>query len=221
MPESLENSMPGADRKDGVENRSVKRSLSSSKPHLETSPRHEWSQSPQPEFQCSLREKPPTPPQKGWAKSGHRLLPTPLRGNFLTRQSSSTEGSPSKSASAPVLDGLPSTGRPLGHPSPGGFLGEHSSSSSQHGSPSKLPLKIPPKSEEPPYPNWNRRAAGLRPGRRPQVTVPEEPGSDHCRCPLTPTDSPEAHRAWGGHRIQQFHSKQDLQARNFWKVYRY
>ncbi|XP_060266104.1 nck-associated protein 5 isoform X5 [Ovis aries] len=191
MPESLENSMPGADRKDGVENRSVKRSLSSSKPHLKPALGMNGAKARSQSFSAHSGEKPPTPPTEGLGKVRTQIITnTAERGNSLTRQSSSTEGSPSKSASAPVSDGLPSTGRPLGHPSPRqGSLGSTGSSSSQHGSPSKLPLKIPPKSEEPLTPAGTEEQQAYAQGEDPRVTVPEEPGSDHCRCPLTPTDS--------------------------------
>uniref|UniRef100_A0A452G5U5 NCK associated protein 5 n=2 Tax=Capra hircus TaxID=9925 RepID=A0A452G5U5_CAPHI len=191
MPESLEDSMPGADRKDGVENRSVKRSLSSSKPHLKPALGMNGAKARSQSFSAHSGEKPPTPPTEGLGKVRTQIITnTAERGNSLTRQSSSTEGSPSKSASAPMSDGLPSTGRPLGHPSPRqGSLGSTGSSSSQHGSPSKLPLKIPPKSEELLTPAGTEEQQAYAQGEGPRVTVPEEPGSDHCRCPLTPTDS--------------------------------
>ncbi|XP_052491944.1 nck-associated protein 5 [Budorcas taxicolor] len=191
MPESLENSMPGADRKDGLENRSVKRSLSSSKPHLKPALGMNGAKARSQSFSAHSGEKPPTPPTEGLGKVRTQIITnTAERGNSLTRQSSSTEGSPSKSASASVSDGLPSTGRPLGHPSPRqGSLGSTGSSSSQHGSPSKLPLRIPPKSEEPLTPAGTEEQQAYAQGEGPRVTVPEEPGSDHCRCPLTPTDS--------------------------------
>uniref|UniRef100_A0A8B9W5L7 NCK associated protein 5 n=1 Tax=Bos mutus grunniens TaxID=30521 RepID=A0A8B9W5L7_BOSMU len=191
MPESLENSMPGADRKDGVENRSVKRSLSSSKPHLKPALGMNGAKARSQSFSAHSGEKPPTPPTEGLGKVRTQIITnTAERGNSLTRQSSSAEGSPSKSASTPVSDGLPSTGKPLGHPSPRqGSLGSTGSSSSQHGSPSKLPLRIPPKSEEPLTPAGTEEQQAYAQGEGPRVTVPEEPGSDHCRCPLTPTDS--------------------------------
>ncbi|XP_010800416.2 nck-associated protein 5 isoform X2 [Bos taurus] len=191
MPESLENSMPGADRKDGVENRSVKRSLSSSKPHLKPALGMNGAKARSQSFSAHSGEKPPTPPTEGLGKVRTQIITnTAERGNSLTRQSSSAEGSPSKSASTPVSDGLPSTGKPLGHPSPRqGSLGSTGSSSSQHGSPSKLPLRIPPKSEEPLTPAGTEEQQAYAQGEGPRVTVPEEPGSDHCRCPPTPTDS--------------------------------
>ncbi|CAI9151438.1 unnamed protein product [Rangifer tarandus platyrhynchus] len=191
MPESLENSMPGADRKGGVENRSVKRSLSSSKPHLK--PALGMNGAKARSQSCSARsgEEPPTPPTEGLGKVRTQIITnTAERGSSLTRQSSSTEGSPSRTASGPGSDGLPSSGRPLGHPSPRqGSLGSTGSSSSQHGSPSKLPLRIPPKSEEPLTPAGTEEQQAYAQGEGPGATVPEGPGSDHCRCPLTPTDS--------------------------------
>ncbi|KAB0364527.1 hypothetical protein FD754_008683 [Muntiacus muntjak] len=191
MPESLENSMPGADRKDGVENRSVKRSLSSSKPHLKPALGMNGAKARSQSFSAHSGEKPPTPPTEGLGKVRTQIITnTAERGNSLTRQSSSTEGSPSKTASGTVSDGLPSSGRPPGHPSPRqGSLGSTGSSSSQHGSPSKLPLRIPPKSEEPLTPAGTEEQQAYAQGEGPRATVPEGPGSDHCRCPLTPADS--------------------------------
>ncbi|XP_065787487.1 nck-associated protein 5 isoform X1 [Muntiacus reevesi] len=191
MPESLENSMPGADRKDGVENRSVKRSLSSSKPHLKPALGMNGAKARSQSFSAHSGEKPPTPPTEGLGKVRTQIITnTAERGNSLTRQSSSTEGSPSKTASGAVSDGLPSSGRPPGHPSPRqGSLGSTGSSSNQHGSPSKLPLRIPPKSEEPLTPAGAEEQQAFAQGEGPRVTVPEGPGSDHCRCPLTPADS--------------------------------
>ncbi|KAB0400801.1 hypothetical protein E2I00_014963, partial [Balaenoptera physalus] len=150
-PETLENSTPGADGKDAVENKSVKRSLSSNKPLLKPALGMNGAKARSQSFSAQSGDKPPTASMEGPGKVRTQIITnTAERGNSLTRQSSSTEGSPSKTASAPTSDGLPGAGRPLGHPSSRqGSLGSTGSSSSQHGSPSKLPLRILPKSEGP------------------------------------------------------------------------
>ncbi|KAF6361871.1 NCK associated protein 5 [Rhinolophus ferrumequinum] len=194
MPESLENHIPGTDGKDGVDNRSVKRSLSSNKPHLKPALGMNGAKARSQSFSTHPGDKPPTPPMEGPGKVRTQIITnTAERGNSLTRQSSSTEGSPNKTPSAPMSDSLPNAGRPLGHVcSRQGSLGSTGSSSSQHGSPSKLPLRIPPKSEglfTPPGPEDQQAYAQ---GGCPSVAAPDEAGSDHCRCPPTPADCPRA-----------------------------
>ncbi|XP_032712075.1 nck-associated protein 5 isoform X1 [Lontra canadensis] len=192
MPESLENSIPGADGKDGVENKSVKRSLSSSKPHLKPALGMNGAKARSQSFSTYSGDKPPTPPVEGPSKVRTQIITnTAERGNSLTRQSSSTEGLP-KTPSAPMSDGLPSAGRPLGHPSSRqGSPMSTGSSSSQHGSPSKLPLRVPPKSEELPTPCGMEDEQGYPEGGDSEA-VPEETSSDHYRYPPTPTDCPQA-----------------------------
>ncbi|XP_057601104.1 nck-associated protein 5 [Hippopotamus amphibius kiboko] len=199
VPESLEDSMPGADKNDGVENRSVKRSVSSSKPHLKPALGMNGAKARSQSFSVPSGDKPPTPPMEGPGKIRTQIITnTAERGNSLTRQSSSTEGSPGKSASARTSDGLPSAGRPPGHPSSRqGSLGSTGSPSSQHGSPSKLPLRILPKFEGPLTPPGTEEQQSCAQGEDPTVTGPKEPGSDHCRCSLTPTDSPGAPQSPG------------------------
>ncbi|XP_019523089.1 PREDICTED: nck-associated protein 5 [Hipposideros armiger] len=194
MPESLENHIPGMDGKDGVENRSVKRSLSSNKPHLKPALGMNGAKARSQSFSTHPGDKPPTPPMEGPGKVRTQIITnTAERGNSLTRQSSSTDGSPNKTPSASMSDSLPSAGRPLGHASSRqDSLGSTGSSSSHHGSPSKLPLRIPPKSEgllTPPGPEDQQAYAQ---GGCPSVAAPEEVGSDHCRCPPTPADCPRA-----------------------------
>ncbi|XP_045639162.1 nck-associated protein 5 isoform X1 [Ursus americanus] len=194
MAESLENSIPGADGKDGVENKSVKRSLSSNKPHLKPALGMNGAKARSQSFSAHSGDKPPTPPMEGPGKVRTQIITnTAERGNSLTRQSSSTEGSPNKTPSAPMSDSLPSAGRPLGHPSSRqGSLGSAGSSGSQHGSPSKLPLRVPLKSEELLTPRGKEDEQGYAQGGYPSVAVPEEPSSDHYRCPPTPTDCSRA-----------------------------
>ncbi|XP_032494171.1 nck-associated protein 5 isoform X4 [Phocoena sinus] len=189
-PESLESSTPGADGKDAVENKSVKRSLSSNKPLLKPALGMNGAKARSQSFSAHSGDKPPTASVEGPGKVRTQIITnTAERGNSLTRQSSSTEGSPSKTASAPLSDGLPGAGRPLGHPSSRqGSLGSTGSSSSQHGSPSKLPLRILPKSEGPLAPPGTEEQPAYAQGEGVRVTAPEEAGSDHGRCPSTPKD---------------------------------
>ncbi|XP_067598232.1 nck-associated protein 5 isoform X4 [Pseudorca crassidens] len=198
-PESLESSTPGADGKDAVENKSVKRSLSSNKPLLKPALGMNGAKARSQSFSAHSGDKPPTASVEGPGKVRTQIITnTAERGNSLTRQSSSTEGSPSKTASAPVSDGLPGAGRPLGHPSSRqGSLGSTGSSSSQHGSPSKLPLRILPKSEGPPAPPGTEEQPAYAQGEGARVTAPEEAASDHGRCPSTPKDGPGAPQSPG------------------------
>ncbi|KAB1278571.1 Nck-associated protein 5 [Camelus dromedarius] len=204
MPESLVNSMPGADGKDRVENKSGKRSLSS-KPHLKPALGMNGAKARSQSLSAHAGDKPPTPPMEGGpGKVRTQIITnTAERGNSLTRQSSSasTEGAPDKTASALTSDSLPGAGRPLGHPSSGhGSLGSTGSSSSQQGSPSKLPLKIPPKSEGPLTPPGTEEPQASAQGESPRVTGPGEPGSDRCGCPPTPTDGPRVPQSPGRSR---------------------
>lgn len=194
MPESLDNHIPGTDGKDGVENRSVKRSLSSNKPHLKPALGMNGAKARSQSFSTHSGDKPPTPPMEGPGKVRTQIITnTAERGNSLTRQSSSMEGSPNKSPSAPMSDSLPNAGRPLVHVSSRqGSLGSTGSSSSQHGSPSKLPLRIPPKSEGLLTPPGPEDPQAYVQGGCPSVAAPEEAGSDHCRCPPAPADCPRA-----------------------------
>ncbi|KAM6174355.1 nck-associated protein 5 isoform 2-T2 [Erethizon dorsatum] len=193
LPESLENGIPGADGRDGIENRSVKRSLSSSKPHLKPALGMNGAKARSQSFSAHSGDKPSPPPVEGPGKIRTQIITnTAERGNSLTRQHTSTEGSPNNTRSNPTSESH------AGHPfSRQGSLGSTGSTSSQHGSPSKLPLRIPPKFE----------GLQTQPGTEDQqvyiggecvsVVPPEEPGSDHCRCPPTPTDCPRVPQAPG------------------------
>ncbi|XP_038420954.1 nck-associated protein 5 isoform X2 [Canis lupus familiaris] len=196
MPESLEHSIPGADGKDGLENRSVKRSLSSNKPHLKPALGMNGAKARSQSFSAHPGDKPPTPPLEGPGKVRTQIITnTAERGNSLTRQSSSTEGSPNKTPCAPMStsDSVLGAGRPPGHPSPRqGSLGSAGSSGGQHGSPSRLPLRVPPKPQELLAPCGTEAEQGYGQGRHAGVAVPEEPSSDPSRCPPTPTDCPRA-----------------------------
>ncbi|ELK04571.1 Nck-associated protein 5 [Pteropus alecto] len=190
-PESLENCIPEAEGKDGIENRSVKRSLSSNKPHLKPALGMNGAKARSQSFSTHSGDKPPTPPVEGPGKVRTQIITnTAERGNSLTRQSSSTEGSPNRTPCAPVPDSLPSAASPLGHTSSRqGSRGSTGSFSSQHGSPSKMPSRIPPNSEG--ILTLPRREDHAQ-GGGPSVAAPDEPGGDDCGCPPTPVDCPPA-----------------------------
>ncbi|XP_004674945.1 PREDICTED: nck-associated protein 5 [Condylura cristata] len=191
MPELSESGTPRADGKDGVESKFMKKSLSSNKPHLKPALGMNGAKARSQSFSAHSGDKPCTSTIEGPGKVRTQIITnTAERGNSLTRQSSSTEGSPNKTPSAPLPDRLPSAGRSLGHPSSRqGSLGSTGSSGSQHGSPRKLPLRIPPKSEGLVTPPGTEEHQAITQGSCPNMAVPEEPGSDHCRCP---TDCPRA-----------------------------
>ncbi|XP_076966436.1 nck-associated protein 5 [Callospermophilus lateralis] len=199
LPESLENSIPGADGKDGVENRSVKRSLSSSKPHLKPALGMNGAKARSQSFSAHSGDKPSTPPMEGSGKIRTQIITnTAERGNSLTRQNASTESSPPKTSSAPTSESPPSAGKPLGYSfSRQCSQGSTGSSGSQHGSPSKLPLRIPPKPEGIPTPPGMEHQRAFAQIECPGLTVPGEPSSDHCRCLPTPADCPQALMAPG------------------------
>ncbi|XP_073926699.1 nck-associated protein 5 isoform X3 [Castor canadensis] len=198
MPKSLESSIPGADGREGVENRPVKRSLSSSKPHLKPALGMNGAKARSQSFSMHSGDKPSTPPTEGPGKIRTQIITnTAERGNSLTRQSASTEGSPSKTPSAPTSEGLPAAGRSPGYPfSRQASPGSTSGSNTQHGSPSKLPLRIPPRSEGLLAPPGAEEQQACIQRECPHV-VPEEPGSDPSRYPPTPTDCPQTLQAPG------------------------
>ncbi|XP_047400807.1 nck-associated protein 5 isoform X3 [Sciurus carolinensis] len=199
LPESLENSIPRADGRDGEESRSMKRSLSSSKPHLKPALGMNGAKARSQSFSAHSGDKPSTPPMEGSGKIRTQIITnTAERGNSLTRQNAATEGSPHKTSSAPTSESLLSAGKPLGHTfSRQCSQGSTGSSSSQHGSPSKLPLRIPPKPEGILTPSGMQHQQAFAKGEYPNLTVSREPGNDHCRCPPTPADCPQALKAPG------------------------
>ncbi|XP_010604505.1 nck-associated protein 5 isoform X2 [Fukomys damarensis] len=195
LPESLENGIPEADRRDGIENRSVKRSLSSSKPHLKPALGMNGAKARSQSFSAHSGDKASPPAVEGAGKIRTQIITnTAERGNSLTRHNTSTEGSPSNTHSAPAPESLLCAGRSFSRQ---GSLGSTGSTSSQHGSPNKLPLRIPPKTE----------GLQTQPGTEDQqiymgeectsVALPEEPGSDPYRGPLTPKDCPRVPQAPG------------------------
>uniref|UniRef100_A0A2K5QXF8 NCK associated protein 5 n=1 Tax=Cebus imitator TaxID=2715852 RepID=A0A2K5QXF8_CEBIM len=194
LQESLESSIPGSDGRDGVDNRSMKRSLSSSKPHLKPALGMNGAKARSQSFSTHSGDKPSTPPMEGSGKVRTQIITnTAERGNSLTRQNSSTESSPNKVPSAPMSESLPSAGRPLGHPSSRqGSLGSSGSSTSQHGSPSKLPLRVLPKAEGLLTPLGKEDQQAYAQGECPSVAVLGKPDGDCHRCPPTPAGFPEA-----------------------------
>ncbi|XP_066089586.1 nck-associated protein 5 isoform X2 [Saccopteryx bilineata] len=192
-PESSENCIPGADGRDAGESRSVKRPPSS-KPHLKPALGMNGAKARSQSFSAHSGDKPPTPPMEGPGRVRTQIITnTAERGNSLTRQGSSTDGSPSKTPPSPKSDSLPSAARPLGQASSRqGLLENQGSSSGQQGSPSRSPLLILPKPEgllTHPGPE-DQQACGQ--GGCPSVAAPKEPGSDRCRCPPTPAACPPA-----------------------------
>ncbi|KAM9249935.1 nck-associated protein 5 isoform 2-T2 [Dugong dugon] len=191
LPESPENCIPGADGGDGMENKPVKRSLSSSKSHLKPALGMNGAKARSQSFSLHSGDKPSTPPMEGPSKVRTQIITnTAERGSSLTRQNSFTEGLPSKPPFAPAPENLPSAGRPAGPPSRQGSLGSTGSSSSQCGSPSKLPLRIPLAPEGLLTLPGAEDQQAFAQGGCPSVAVLAEAGSDSCMCPSTPTDCP-------------------------------
>lgn len=204
MPEAPVNSIMVSDEKDVIENRSVKRSLSSHKPHLKPALGMNGAKARSQSFSTHLGDKHPAPPVEGGSGKVRTQIITNTadRGNSLTRQSSSTEGSPSKNPAAPVSDSLPIAGRALGHPlSRQSSLGSTGSSSNQQGSPSKLPLKIVPNLEGFITPPKIEELQTFSLNRSPNMAVPEGPMGSYCRCPSTTADCP--HTLHGVGKTQQ------------------
>lgn len=196
-PETLENRTPETAGNDGVESRSVKRSLSSNKPHLKPALGMNGAKARSQSFSAHMGDKPPTSPIEGPGRVRTQIITnTAERGSSLTRQSSA-EGSPGKTPAAPMPEGLPGAGRLPQAPSRQGSLGSAGSACSQQGSPSKLPLRIPPPSkgllatpgpEDPP--------ACTQEGCR-SVAAPEGAGSDPCGGPLPTAGCPRAPQSPG------------------------
>ncbi|XP_074857877.1 nck-associated protein 5 isoform X2 [Carettochelys insculpta] len=152
LPLSLENCSTIVDRGDGLENKLVKRSVSSGnktylKPALGMNGAKARSQS----FSIHTGEKPNTPVTEGLGKVRTQIITnTSERGNSLTRQNSTMEGFQIKAipGSAAMSETFSSTSKvPENFCSRQGSDGSVSSSTSQCGSPSKLPFKTSPKVE--------------------------------------------------------------------------
>lgn len=206
LPGSVESSISRPDGKEGVENRSVKRSFSSSKPHLKPALGMNGAKARSQSFSVHLGEKPSMPPAEGAGKIRTQIITnTAERGNSLTRQNISTEGSPSKTPSVSTSDNLPNGGRPLELSfSRQGSLCSTGSSSSQHGSPSKLPLRMLTRPEELPTPGVDDQQIYSQEECPGVEVVCEQSISDHHRHPSTPSDCPQSPQIPG--RMQRPHN---------------
>ncbi|XP_023565462.1 nck-associated protein 5 isoform X2 [Octodon degus] len=186
LPESLENGIPGADGRDRLENRSVKRSLSSSKPHLKPALGMNGAKARSQSFSAHPGDKPSPPSAEGPGKIRTQIITnTAERGNSLTRQNTSTEGSPNNTRSTLTSEHLLCAGHTFFRQ---GSVGSTGSTSSQHGSPSKLPLRIPLRSEGLHNQPGTEDSQVYTRGDSASVAIPEQGGGDCCRCPPTPTD---------------------------------
>ncbi|KAL2302125.1 hypothetical protein Nmel_009536, partial [Mimus melanotis] len=135
-----------ADRGDGLENKLVKRSVSSSsKSHLKPALGMNGAKARSHSFSIHSGEKPSAPVTEGLGKVRTQIITnTSDRGNSLTRQSSAMEGLQIKSTpgTAVTPEALLCTTKPTENSYPRqGSLGNMSSCNSQHGSPSKLPFR--------------------------------------------------------------------------------
>ncbi|KAM6260238.1 nck-associated protein 5 isoform 3-T4 [Spheniscus humboldti] len=145
-PHSHENCNLVVDRVDGLENKLVKRSVSSSnKSHLKPALGMNGAKARSQSFSIHTGEKPSAPVTEGLGKVRTQIITnTSDRGNSLTRQNSAMEGLQNKaipgSAVTPeTLSYNPKTTE--NSYSRQGSLGNISSCNSQHGSPSKLPFR--------------------------------------------------------------------------------
>ncbi|NXB15343.1 NCKP5 protein, partial [Rhagologus leucostigma] len=143
---SHENCNLVVDRGDGLENKLVKRSVSSSnKSHLKPALGMNGAKARSQSFSIHTGEKPSAPVTEGLGKVRTQIITnTSDRGNSLTRQNSAVEGLQVKAipGSAVTPETLLYTTKPTENSYPRqGSLGNMSSCNSQHGSPSKLPFR--------------------------------------------------------------------------------
>ncbi|NXT08564.1 NCKP5 protein, partial [Prunella fulvescens] len=141
------------DRGDGLENKLVKRSVSSgNKSHLKPALGMNGAKARSQSFSIHTGEKPPAPGTEGPGKVRTQIITnTSDRGNSLTRQSSAMEGLQIKATpgTAVAPEALLCTTKPTENACPRqGSLGNVSSCNSQHGSPSKLPFRSSPKADQ-------------------------------------------------------------------------
>ncbi|KAM4777171.1 nck-associated protein 5 isoform 5-T10 [Cyanocitta cristata] len=143
---SHENCSLVVDREDGLENKLVKRSVSSgNKSHLKPALGMNGAKARSQSFSIHTGEKPSAPVTEGPGKVRTQIITnTSDRGNSLTRQNSAMEGLQIKaiSGSAVTPETLLYTTKPTENSYPRqGSLGNMTSCNSQHGSPSKLPFR--------------------------------------------------------------------------------
>ncbi|CAH7195236.1 Nckap5 [Phodopus roborovskii] len=193
LPESSESGISKADGRDGLESTWVKRSFSSSKPHLKPALGMNGAKARSQSFCMHLGDKPSTAPTEGPGKIRTQIITnTADRGNSLTRHVS-LEGSPSKSTCVSTSDNLPVVGRPVGQSfSRQSSLCSTGSSSSQHGSPSKLPLRMLTRPEGLTTPGVEDEQICDQEECPGMDAVHEQSSSDHHRHPSTPSDCPQS-----------------------------
>ncbi|KGL88641.1 Nck-associated protein 5, partial [Charadrius vociferus] len=145
-PHSHENCNLVVDRVDGLENKLVKRSVSSSnKSHLKPALGMNGAKARSQSFSIHTGEKPSAPVTEGLGKVRTQIITnTSDRGNSLTRQNSTMEGLqikgfPGSAMTPETVSYTPKTTE--NSYSRQGSLGNMSSCNSQHGSPSKLPFR--------------------------------------------------------------------------------
>ncbi|XP_014105139.1 PREDICTED: nck-associated protein 5 [Pseudopodoces humilis] len=141
------------DRGDGLENKFVKRSVSSSnKSHLKPALGMNGAKARSQSFSVHTGEKPSAPVAEGLGKVRTQIITnTSDRGNSLTRQNSAMEGLQIKATpgTAVAPEALLCSTKPTENPYPRQVsLGNMSSCNSQHGSPSKLPFRSSPKVDQ-------------------------------------------------------------------------
>ncbi|XP_064370699.1 nck-associated protein 5 isoform X1 [Dromaius novaehollandiae] len=149
-PHSQENCSLVVDRVDGLENKLVKRSVSSSnKSHLKPALGMNGAKARSQSFSVHTGEKPSALVTEGLGKVRTQIITnTSDRGNSLTRQNSAVEGLqiravPGTAATSEALSAVPKATE-ISY-SRQSSLGNTSNCSSQHGSPSKLPFRSPPR----------------------------------------------------------------------------
>ncbi|NXY40423.1 NCKP5 protein, partial [Ceuthmochares aereus] len=145
-PQSRENCSLVVDRADGLENKLVKRSVSSSsKSHLKPALGMNGAKARSQSFSIHTGEKPSAPVTEGLGKVRTQIITnTSDRGNSLTRQNSAVEGVQIKAipGSTVTPETLSCTPKPPENSySRQGSLGNMNSCNSQHGSPTKLPFR--------------------------------------------------------------------------------
>ncbi|NWR77136.1 NCKP5 protein, partial [Centropus unirufus] len=151
-PHSHENCNLVVDGADGLGNKLVKRSVSSSsKSHLKPALGMNGAKARSQSFSIHTGEKPSAPVTEGLGKVRTQIITnTSDRGNSLTRQNSAVEGLQIKATpgSAVTPEALSCTPKPTENSfSRQGSLGNMSSYNSQQGSPTKLPFRSSSKVE--------------------------------------------------------------------------
>ncbi|XP_047935553.2 nck-associated protein 5 isoform X3 [Anser cygnoides] len=149
-PQPHENCSLVVDRVDGLESKLVKRSASSSnKSHLKPALGMNGAKARSQSFSIHTGEKPSALVTEGLGKQRTQIITnTSDRGNSLTRQNSAMEGLQIKAIpGSAVTQETPSNASKTTENSYSrqGSFGNKSNCNSQHGSPSKLPFRSPPK----------------------------------------------------------------------------